>query len=389
MAISPQITVSIKPDLYQTVLNTDRFNPGSILKLKVLELRGDRALIDFGNFRAIADVKIPVTLGEELLVSVQSSGRQLKLSLLNSEQKKILSTDSPTQPGNRLCAADLNRLQTDLKQILNQVAAPEGFKALPGPFPNVLSALNAHFESLDLRESVSVIFARLKSYVENSGLLFEKLLERVLSRLSEDPAAASSRQLADHPVVQTILTRDLKANLLMFQNLLQDPAALETTFDSAKLATLRSSVDGLLADITGQQGRAVQQMDQPEPFQVFMHALVLEENKQAANLKIYYQKKKRKGVPKGFQISLLLSMDRLGDLRTDFHLMNKDLKVTFFVKDQPIKTRIQENFSDLQELLNPFFNLILLEVMVSEKKIKDFESEDLQTAPDRRVDLLI
>jgi hypothetical protein len=389
MAISPQITVSIKPDLYQTVLNTDRFNPGSILKLKVLELRGDRALIDFGNFRAIADVKIPVTLGEELLVSVQSSGRQLKLSLLNSEQKKILSTDSPTQPGNRLCAADLNRLQTDLKQILNQVAAPQGFKALPGPFPNVLSALNAHFESLDLRESVSVIFARLKSYVENSGLLFEKLLERVLSRLSEDPAAASSRQLADHPVVQTILTRDLKANLLMFQNLLQDPAALETTFDSAKLATLRSSVDGLLADITGQQGRAVQQMDQPEPFQVFMHALVLEENKQAANLKIYYQKKKRKGVPKGFQISLLLSMDRLGDLRTDFHLMNKDLKVTFFVKDQPIKTRIQENFSDLQELLNPFFNLILLEVMVSEKKIKDFESEDLQTAPDRRVDLRI
>jgi hypothetical protein len=389
MAISPQITVSIKPDLYQTVLNTDRFNPGSILKLKVLELRGDRALIDFGNFRAIADVKIPVTLGEELLVSVQSSGRQLKLSLLNSEQKKILSTDSPTQPGNRLCAADLNRLQTDLKQILNQVAAPQGFKALPGPFPNVLSALNAHFESLDLRESVSVIFARLKSYVENSGLLFEKLLERVLSRLSEDPAAASSRQLADHPVVQTILTRDLKANLLMFQNLLQDPAALETTFDSAKLATLRSSVDGLLADITGQQGRAVQQIDQPEPFQVFMHALVLEENKQAANLKIYYQKKKRKGVPKGFQISLLLSMDRLGDLRTDFHLMNKDLKVTFFVKDQPIKTRIQENFSDLQELLNPFFNLILLEVMVSEKKIKDFESEDLQTAPDRRVDLLI
>jgi hypothetical protein len=389
MAISPQITVSIKPDLYQTVLNTDRFNPGSILKLKVLELRGDRALIDFGNFRAIADVKIPVTLGEELLVSVQSSGRQLKLSLLNSEQKKFLSTDSPTQPGDRLCAADLNRLQTDLKQILNQVAAPQGFKALPGPFPNVLSALNAHFESLDLRESVSVIFARLKSYVENSGLLLEKLLERVLSRLSEDPAAASSRQLADHPVVQTILTRDLKANLLMFQNLLQDPAALETTFDSAKLATLRSSVDGLLADITGQQGRAVQQMDQPEPFQVFMHALVLEENKQAANLKIYYQKKKRKGVPKGFQISLLLSMDRLGDLRTDFHLMNKDLKVTFFVKDQPIKTRIQENFSDLQELLNPFFNLILLEVMVSEKKIKDFESEDLQTAPDRRVDLLI
>ncbi len=389
MAISPQITVSIKPDLYQMVLDTDRFSPGKILKLKVLELRGDRALIDFGNFRAIADVKVPVTLGEELLVSVQSSGRQLKLSLLNTEQKKKLSTDSPTCPADRRCAADLNRLQADLKQILSQAAAPHNVKMLSGLFLNVFSMLNAHFESLNLSESADEIFPRLKSYVEDSGLLFEKLLERVFLRLSEEPAAASPRQLADHPEVQTILSRDLKANLLILQDLLQDPAALEKTFDSAKFAILRSSVEGLLADITEQQGRAVQQMDQPEPFQVFAHALVLEENKQAANLKIYYQKKKRKGVQKEFKISLLLTMDRLGDLRTDFHLINKGLEVTFFVKDQLIKTRIQENFSNLQELLNPFFSLIQLEVMVSEKKIKDFESEDFPIANDRRVDLRI
>lgn len=389
MAISPQITVSIKPDVYQAVLNTDRFNPGSILKLKVLELSGDRALIDFGTFRAIAEVKIPVTLGEELLVSVQSSGRQLRLSLLNPAQKNFLSTDSPTRPPGRPGAADIVGLQTDLKQILNQVAASENVKTLSGPFLNILSALNSHFESLDLRESAGEILARLKAYVENSGLWFEKLLERALTRMPEEPVPAATRQLSDHPEVQTILTRDLKANLLMLQSLVKDPAALETIFDSAKLATLRSAVEGLLADITGQQGRAVQQMDQPEPFQVFSHALVLEKDKQAANLKIYYRKKKRKDAQKGFQISLLLSMDRLGDLRTDFHLIDKDLKVTFFVKDQPIKTRIRENFSELQALLNPFFNLILLDVKVSEKKIKDFEREDLQIAPERRVDLRI
>ena len=44
---------------------------------------------------------------------------------------------------------------------------------------------------------------------------------------------------------------------------------------------------------------------------------------------------------------------------------------------------------DLDVLLNPFFSHILLEVMVSEKKIKDFECEDLQIAPERRVDLRI
>jgi hypothetical protein len=389
MEIPPQITVAIKPDLYQTVLSTDRFNPGSILKLKVLELRGDRALIDFGNFRATADVKIPVTLGEELLVKVQASGRQLKLSLLNFEQKDNLPPDSPSRPVDRPGATDLSRFQTDLKQILNQVTTPDSAQRLPGSFLNIFNALNAHFEALDLKEAVSEIFPRLKSYVENSGILFEKLLERILLKLSEDPAAASPRQLTDHPEVQTILTRDLKANLLMFQNLVQDPVALEKIFDSATLTTLHRAVEGLLTDITHQQGRAVQQMDQPEPFQVFTHTLALDGNKQAANLKIYYQKKKRKGVKKEFQISLLLAMDRLGDLRTDFFLMDKDLKVTFFVKDQPIKTRIQKNFSNLQELLNPFFSHILLEVMVSEKKIKDFECEDLQIAPERRVDLRI
>ena len=76
MEIPPQITVSIKPDLYQSVLNANMFKPGSTLRLKVLELKGDRALIDFGNFRATADIKIPVTLGEELLVRVQEFGRQ-------------------------------------------------------------------------------------------------------------------------------------------------------------------------------------------------------------------------------------------------------------------------------------------------------------------------
>ena len=87
MDITSQITVSIKPELYQSGLKMNSFKPGSTLTLKVLELRGDRALIDFGNFRATADIKIPVALGEELLVKVQESGKQLKLSILNPESR--------------------------------------------------------------------------------------------------------------------------------------------------------------------------------------------------------------------------------------------------------------------------------------------------------------
>ena len=67
--------------------------PGSTLKLKIIELKGDRALIDFGSFRTTADIKIPVTLGEELMVRVLEAGKQLKLGVIIADQKNPLSAE--------------------------------------------------------------------------------------------------------------------------------------------------------------------------------------------------------------------------------------------------------------------------------------------------------
>ena len=82
-------------------------------------------------------------------------------------------------------------------------------------------------------------------------------------------------------------------------------------------------------------------------------------------------------------------MNRLGDLRTDFFLLEKDLTVTFFVKDRHTKTELREHYSELQELLRPFFDQLFLRVVVSEKKIKDFDHEEIHIDGDRRVDLRI
>ena len=54
-----------------------------------------------------------------------------------------------------------------------------------------------------------------------------------------------------------------------------------------------------------------------------------------------------------------------------------------------IKTKLQEQYFELQELLAPFFDQLFLRVMVSPKKIKDFDHEEIQVAGDRRVDLRI
>jgi hypothetical protein len=389
MEIPPQITVSIKPDVHQAVLNTDMFKPGSILRLKVLELRGDRALIDFGNFRTIADVKIPVALGEELLVRVEELGRQLKLNLLNPEQIKTLTTDSMPRSAEYPAAESFKKILTELKPILNQALAPQNATKMPLPILNLLAALNARFESFDLKENVAEIVPRLKAYLESSGQFFEKFLETVILKLSDSAEPASANQMTGFPDPATFAAHDLKANLMMLKDFAEDEMSLAKGLDARAVSTLRHAVDAMLADIEQQQGRAVKQLDTAEPFQVFSYHLPLKDDNQAAKLKIYYQKKPKAGKKKRFQISLLLSMNRLGDLRTDFYLLGGDLTVTFYVKDRPTKTKLQEQCFELQELLTPFFDQLFMRVMVSQKKIKDFDHEDIRIAGDKRVDLRI
>jgi len=173
------------------------------------------------------------------------------------------------------------------------------------------------------------------------------------------------------------------------KSLMDNKEALQKFFTPRALANLNNSINSLLSDITHQQGRAVAQLDSAEPFQVFSFALPLKEGAQTTRLKVYFQKKQKSGANKGFRISLLLSLDRLGDLRTDFFLVDKDLTINFFVKEDSSKVKIQENFLELQELLHVFFNQIVLKVSVSEKKVIDFDHEDFQVNGDRQVDLRV
>jgi len=283
----------------------------------------------------------------------------------------------------------LKKFQGDIKQILNHSAPVLSTKAIPDQIINILRGLNSHFEAFDLKNMMSELLPRLKSYVDNSGLFFEKMLETVIAKLMDDSQTASTRQLANHPAVLNIVKNDLKANLFILKNYMENEATLQKAFDARTFSVMRKAVDGLLTDIANQQGRAVKQLDPADPFQVFTYTLPLEEEKQAARLKIYYQKNQKQGAKNGFQVSLLLSMDRLGKLRTDFYLLDKDLTITFFVKDQSIKARIQENYPEVQALLKPFFNQTRVRVIVSEKKIKEFDQEDVPSTSDRRVDVRI
>ena len=383
-----QITVSIKPELSDSLLNEKSFKPGSTLKLKILELRGDRALIDFGKFRATADIKVPVTLGEELRVKVLESGRQLKMSVIGPEQKIPLGTDSAPASLEDPMSHSLKKAQTDLKLVLNQALESQTGKSLPQSISYILNGLNSNYESFDLEKVVTKLIPQLKAYLENSGIFLEKYLEGLILKSLGSSESVTPKQLADLPDAKQISDHDLKANLMAMKFLMDDREALQKFFSPRALATLNNSINSLLSDIIHQQGRAAGQLDSVEPFQIFSYVLPLKEDEQTARLKVYYQKKKS-DADKGFRISLLLSLDRLGDLRTDFFLLDKDLAITFFVKEESVKAKIQKNFLELQKLLHGFFNQILLKVIVSEKKVADFDHEDRQVSGDSRVDLRV
>jgi hypothetical protein len=388
MDINSQIVVPVKPELYRSVADSSSFKPGSTLLLKILELRGDRALIDFGKFKASADIKIPITLGDEIMVRVQESGHQLKLALINAQQSKTLTNKVPHQL--RVSTGNLNdyQVQLDLKQILDSFLESRTAKSTPKDILNIFKSLCSHFESFDLEKMAADIMPRLKSYVDNAGFFFEKMLENRILRLKDETDTALPKQIAHHPDIQAVVNRDLKANLLALKSIAGDGASLPQVFDTRSLAKLRRIVDLMLTDIRNQQGMAAKQIDASEPIQVFNYALPLADEKHSAKLKIYYQKQKA-GSKDGIQISLLLSMDRLGDLRTDFYLLDKDLTVSFFVKDQITKNRIQKHYRNLQELLNPLFNQVMMQVVASEKKIKDFDVEDNPINGDRRINLRV
>jgi hypothetical protein len=82
-------------------------------------------------------------------------------------------------------------------------------------------------------------------------------------------------------------------------------------------------------------------------------------------------------------------MDRLGDVRTDFFLLDKELTITFYVQEKTAKREIDQHYHSLKEVLNNFFDQVVMNVVVSESKVLNFDREDMQLDTEKRVDLRV
>jgi len=87
---SSQVEFFVSSELEKFILNQELLGPGDKLDGKIIEIKKDgKALIDFGAFRALAEIKFPIKVGETLRVIVDAKVPQLKLRLDNSRRVDV------------------------------------------------------------------------------------------------------------------------------------------------------------------------------------------------------------------------------------------------------------------------------------------------------------
>jgi hypothetical protein len=400
--------------------------PGDTLKGRITGFQRDGLhLVDFGQFKAFTKIDLPVRQGQIVPLIVLKSDDGLALTVAphgnrTSSVLPVVPTDRqikagavaaghaathpsppaqsthtrPSLEGTRPplpTSADMILLGKRIRLLLDG-ANPAGRgvpPSLPAPLAQALANLQQILNPATAVGDVGQLAARIKDFVDHSGLYFEKRLEMVLKAVQDRQQTLPAGERSEQTSIRDIIRSDLKPNLLKIRHLLDVHLLDVKAAHRPILETLKPMVQGSLFNIEHQQALAAEKPPDTEMFQVFSHLLMLSENPRNAHLKVYYAKHGRDDAHKTPRVSLLLEMDRMGAVRTDLWMVDKNLKITFFVQQAKVKTAIDAECRHIHEMIGKLFNTVGISVVVNQKKIDAFDGEDLSVPNQRQVDLNI
>jgi len=411
--------------------------PGSSLHARITGFqKNGLMLVDFGEFKAFAKIDIPVRQGQTIPLNVVKGENgvtfavDLKMrspdpahasrsmasmvipregQVANTGQASVGEPTRRVQPELILPAAagataahagppapptvaDMALLREQIQRLLNPTVQPE--KNLSTPLPAGMKAalmnLEQALQPASTTGDTTTLMARVKDFVENSGIYFENRLEAAISTLQHRSTSRTPAELAAQPVIHDIMVKDLKPNLLILRQFLDSQPVETIGTDRHLQKTLKSMVHRAVSNIDLQQFGATEKPGDPDLLQAFSHLMFLTDSHRNARLKVYYAKKKgRDDAQKHPRISLLLDMDKMGTVRSDLWMVGKDLNITFFVQGASTRAAIEAEQGLIGEMLKDIFSTIAVSVVVNEKKIADFDGEELTLSDRRQVDLSI
>jgi len=364
-------------EFQRSYLGKDTLSVGDNLLGRVLEIKNSgNALIDFGRFRALARTQFPVREGDVIDVKVLEKGHPIKLGLNNPAQGISQQTKKMLRLIQFPSENILEKLQSETKKILDHTNGIFKGRALPVYVKDILTRVSDHFKPMDISKNSSNLGSQLKSYIENSGIFFEKKIEDAIIKPFEANEKIAPKELRESPEIRDIIRKDLKPNILILKDFLDRNGLMLKILGTKNLEAIRSTVEKLLAEIVTQQGDTTVRHDRLESAHTLTYALPLEKGNQRAKLKVYYSKKNKGKSEEGFKLSLLLAMEKIGQIRTDFFLMDKDLNITIFVNDRKIKEYVDDHSEKIVGSLRNHFKKLTLNVIISEHEIGEFGMKD-------------
>ncbi|WP_372682930.1 hypothetical protein [Desulfosarcina sp.] len=430
-----------KPGLENKLPTSLVLRAGDLLTASVLDVeKGSDALLSIGPFKAYARLPLPVVTGQDIQIRVEAAGETLRMVMVPRSGQSAsvpigeplaihrfeLVSDSPSlsaqgqngvarqSPAHQAppgiisgrplpspvipadgspppVAPEMAVMRKQIQRLLDRtIQSDKGLSApLSTPTRGALINLQQALSPVSSTGDMAALVARLKDFVENSGVYFEKRLEQAINHLQHGSGSMTPSELAGKPVIRDIMINDVKPNLLILKEFLDGQSPDSRGADRYMLETLKSVVQRAVSHIEQQQFMATEKPLDPDLFQAFSHLLFLADSHRNARLKVYYAKKGRDDAHKRPRVSLLLDMDRMGTVRTDLWMVGMDLNVTFFVKDADVKAAIENEHQRIGAMLKDTFNTVAVSVVVNQKKITEFEGEDLTLEKRRQVDLSI
>ena len=406
MDLSAIINAIIAPRDERSSGNLPPLQPGDRLIGRVLQLEDDgRVLIDLGRFRALAQTAFDVQPGQILKLKVIKSGWPLHLQVEPEPQAQA------NMPARLALAEVLGAYGQQLVRIIEDYYNSAGRLAMRSPqddetIRQALMQIRTLLEPMVLDGSDPRLSQKLGNALDQSGLFYEVKLAEAVARIPAhqvdallEEGSALSRQEGEARAgaaldsLRTFIDRDLKAQLMRFLALLSkadQQLPVKDDLPAKDIQFVRQSLERLLVHIQEQQENLVQRSTPGETHQVISYCWPVRDQTRQVRLKIYYP---HKGRPRGslphHRVALLLDMERLGPLRADLVMLERSLRIDFYVRNKSTRQLLERHSHAVREALANNFDQVSIAAHISEEKIKCFDQEDATGAGVGRVDIQV
>lgn len=358
---------------------------------RVLKVHSNgRVTMDFSEFTALTEVPMKVRVGQTLPLEIVATGNPTKMRIVTSKASYLnkaqpFGTDRPPLA---FLPELVQRISHDLKVFESTLSHKNTVSVIPKKVQSAFKALSALFSGLDLKSDLKTLAEDIQTWIKNSGLFFEKkMATAILEAQSNGQIDADQERLQGK--ISTLIRSDVKSNSLLLLEFLNkiDPDGFHMDGDVKQ--RLLKALKEILTNIEQQKNLAVKRFSTEEPLQIFHLALPFLGEEEVAGLKLYYPKRQSADFQSHPRISLLLDLERLGLVRSDFLMIQRDLSIAFYVSSSEIKAYFETKIESIRKVLEDLFDTVSLVIHVSEQKLKNFADFSMEQDHDHKVDLRI